>query len=77
MTRVERTRFRLDRVHTLAAGDGICFLTPRGLVGTNVNAADGDCVTPNRMEGSLRDARSTAITTTASTCCSNGVVRGA
>ena len=51
VTRVERTRFRLDRVHTLAAGDGICFLTPRGLVGTNVNAADGDCVTPNRMEG--------------------------
>ena len=51
VTRVERTRFRLDRAHTLAAGDGICFLTPRGLVGTNVNAADGDCVTPNRMEG--------------------------
>lgn len=51
VTRVERTRFRLDRAHTLAAGDGICFLTPCGLVGTNVNAADGDCVTPNRMEG--------------------------
>ena len=44
-------RVILDRAHTLAAGDGICFLTPRGLVGTNVNAADGDCVTPNRMEG--------------------------
>ena len=35
----------------LAAGDGICFLTDRGFAGTNVNAADGDCVTPNRMEG--------------------------
>ena len=35
----------------LDAGDGICFLTDRGFAGTNVNAADGDCVTPNRMEG--------------------------
>lgn len=51
VTRIEKNRFRLDRAHMLAAGDGICFLTPRGLVGTNVNAADGDCVTPNRMEG--------------------------
>lgn len=77
VTRVERNRFRLDRRIRWPAGDGICFLTPRGLVGTNVNAADGDCVTPNRMDGSLRDARSTAITTTASTSCSNGAVRGA
>ncbi|MFR4235517.1 MAG: DUF3656 domain-containing protein, partial [Alistipes onderdonkii] len=44
-------RFRLDRGGLLAAGDGICFLTDRGFAGTNVNAADGDCVTPNRMEG--------------------------
>lgn len=51
VTHIEKGRFRLDRAHTLAAGDGICFLSPRGLVGTNVNAADGDCLTPNRMEG--------------------------
>lgn len=51
VTRFEKGRFRLDRAHTLAAGDGICFLSPRGLIGTNVNAADGDCLTPNRMEG--------------------------
>lgn len=48
---VEKNRFRLDRGGLLAAGDGICFLTDRGFAGTNVNAADGDCVTPNRMEG--------------------------
>ena len=43
--------FTLDGAHDLAPGDGICFLTDRGFAGTNVNAADGDCVTPNRMEG--------------------------
>lgn len=51
VVRVEKNRFRLDRAFPLAPGDGVCFLTPRGLVGTNVNAADGDTVTPNRMEG--------------------------
>lgn len=51
VVRVEKNRFRLDRGGLLAAGDGICFLTDRGFAGTNVNAADGDCVTPNRMEG--------------------------
>lgn len=51
VVRVEKNRFRLDRGGLLAAGDGICFLTDRRFAGTNVNAADGDCVTPNRMEG--------------------------
>ena len=51
VTQSGKSRFRLDRAHTLAPGDGICFLTPRGLVGTNVNAADADGVTPNRMDG--------------------------
>jgi len=51
VVRVEKNRFRLDRGGLLATGDGICFLTDRGFAGTNVNAADGDCVTPNRMEG--------------------------
>jgi len=39
--------FTLDRDHTLAPGDGICF----GGAGTNVNAVDGRRVTPNRMDG--------------------------
>lgn len=51
VSRVEKNRFRLDGGRRLAPGDGICFLTPQGLVGTNVNAVAGDWVTPNRMEG--------------------------
>lgn len=51
VSRVEKNRFCLDGGRRLAPGDGICFLTPQGLVGTNVNAVAGDWVTPNRMEG--------------------------
>ena len=43
--------FRLGGDVELAPGDGICFVTERGLVGTNVNAVDGRRITPNRMEG--------------------------
>ena len=43
--------FTLDGAHDLAPGDGICFLTPRGVTGTNVNAVEGRRITPNRMEG--------------------------
>ena len=35
----------------LAPGDGICFITPHGVTGTNVNAAEGRRIVPNRMEG--------------------------
>lgn len=56
VVRVGKDGFRLDRNAALAAGDGICFLTPRGLTGTNVNAAAGDSVTPNRMEGIVAGA---------------------
>ena len=53
VVRVERGAFRLDAAEgrTLAAGDGICFVTPGGLVGTNVNAAEGGRIVPRRMEG--------------------------
>ena len=51
VSRVEKNRFCLDGTRRLAPGDGICFLTPQGLGGTNVNAVAGDWVTPNRMEG--------------------------
>lgn len=50
---VERGAFRLeaaDGVH-LAPGDGICFRSEEGLVGTNVNAVEGARIVPNRMEG--------------------------
>ena len=47
-----RDGFRLDRSDvSLAAGDGICFVSPAGTFGTNVNAVAGDIIRPNRMEG--------------------------
>lgn len=47
-----RDGFRLDRSDvSLAAGDGICFVSPAGTFGTNVNAVMGDIIRPNRMEG--------------------------
>lgn len=43
--------FVLSGEAELAPGDGICFISPRGVAGTNVNAAEGRRITPNRMEG--------------------------
>lgn len=54
VARCVRRGFRLEKAvcaHTLAPGDGICFLTPAGLVGTYVNAVEGETVLPDRMEG--------------------------
>ncbi len=58
--------FTLDGAHDLAPGDGICFLTPRGVTGTNVNAVEGRRITPNRMEGITPGRRSAAISTAVS-----------
>ncbi len=53
---VRRDRgFRLSA--RLSAGDGICFLTPEGLRGTNINCVEGDWVYPNRMDGVVRGAK--------------------
>lgn len=46
--------FTLDCDNDLATGDGICFIVDGELVGTNVNAADGRCITPNRIDGIVR-----------------------
>ncbi len=43
--------FRLGGRHTLAPGDGICFVVGGELKGTHVNAVDGARIVPNRMEG--------------------------
>lgn len=43
----ERRSFLLDRPHTLAPGDGICF----GAAGTYVNAVEKGRITPDRMTG--------------------------
>lgn len=42
--------YRIEAAQPLAAGDGICLLTPDGVHGTNVNAVSGAWVEPNRME---------------------------
>ena len=49
-----RDGFRIEPQYDglqLAPGDGLCFVTPAGTVGTNVNAVEGDRIRPNRMEG--------------------------
>ena len=43
--------FKLVGKVALGAGDGICVITPEGIVGTNVNRVEGNLVEPNRMEG--------------------------
>ncbi len=51
VVRVEGRRFLIDGDAALSAGDGLCFLTGEGLVGTNVNAVEDRRITPNRIEG--------------------------
>lgn len=51
VVRVGGSSFRIEADRPLAPGDGICFLSARGLVGSNVNAVEGEWITPNRMEG--------------------------
>lgn len=51
VTQTDRRSFRLAAAHTLAAGDGICFITAQGLLGTNVNAVEQGFVVPNRLDG--------------------------
>lgn len=53
VVRVERNAFRLESPEgvRLAPGDGICFRSEAGFVGTNVNAVEGARIVPNRMEG--------------------------
>ncbi len=43
--------FWLDGDSDLSAGDGLCFISARGAVGTYVNTVDGRRITPNRIEG--------------------------
>lgn len=35
----------------LSAGDGLCFTSGEGIIGTNINRVDGNIVEPNRMDG--------------------------
>lgn len=51
VVRCDARSFQLDRDAGLAAGDGLCFVTSCGMMGTPVNAAEGRRITPNRMDG--------------------------
>ncbi len=43
-------RFRVAGAE-LHAGDGICFVTSEGMMGTNINRCEGEWIEPNRTEG--------------------------
>ena len=47
----DKRSFRLVSRREVAAGDGLCFVTSDGIVGTNVNRAEGNIIEPNRMDG--------------------------
>ncbi len=46
--------FKIKSVCRLSAGDGICFVTPQGLKGTNINRVEGEWIYPNRVDGITR-----------------------
>ena len=49
---VRGSKIRIDGPKTkIVAGDGLCYMTPNGLIGTNVNGVEGDMVVLNRAEG--------------------------
>lgn len=50
VSNITRQSFTLDRHCELAAGDGICCLTPKGMSGTNINRVEGKNIFPNRMD---------------------------
>ncbi|MFI3285042.1 MAG: U32 family peptidase [Rikenellaceae bacterium] len=43
--------FKLQINSELHAGDGVCFVTQTGLMGTNINRVEGEWISPNRTEG--------------------------
>ncbi|MFI3279142.1 MAG: U32 family peptidase [Rikenellaceae bacterium] len=51
VTDSRRGKFRVKGAAQLTPGDGICFVTPEGLKGTNINSVDEGWFTPNRSEG--------------------------
>ena len=56
VAKVSGGSFTLSGEAELAPGDGICFISPRGVTGTNVNAVEGRRITPNRMDGIVAGA---------------------
>ena len=56
VAKVSGGSFTLSGEAELVPGDGICFISPRGVTGTNVNAVEGRRITPNRMDGIVAGA---------------------
>ncbi|WP_064974448.1 peptidase U32 family protein [Alistipes provencensis] len=56
VAKVVGSGFVLSGEAELAPGDGICFISPRGVTGTNINAVEGRRITPNRMDGIVAGA---------------------
>lgn len=48
---IEGRRLRMVSRVALNAGDGLCFIAGEGIIGTNINAVEGNLITPNRMDG--------------------------
>ena len=48
---VGRRDLRIVSRVPLSAGDGICFTSGEGIIGTNINHVEGDVIVPNRMDG--------------------------
>ncbi|MBP3644024.1 MAG: U32 family peptidase [Alistipes sp.] len=51
VTKVVGDRFAVDSTLRLATGDGVCFISGGEAVGTNINAVEGQWITPNRIDG--------------------------
>ena len=51
VTKVVGSRFAVDSTLRLATGDGVCFIAGGEAVGTNINAVEGQWITPNRIDG--------------------------
>ena len=43
--------FTLDRESDLHSGDGVCFVTQNGVIGTYINGVENYTITPNKMDG--------------------------
>ncbi len=54
VTEQRGNRFKIKTKAALHAGDGVCFVTPSGLMGTNINSVDGEWISPNRTDGLAR-----------------------
>ncbi len=49
--------FKLSREVVISTGDGVCFITPEGMRGSNINRTEGEWIYPNRMDGISRGVK--------------------